>query len=119
MAFISSLMSVKFPIALEVKGNETCSRLFLGGTTNDIGQCPMDTMHQIKMTGSREAWLSLSAVMMMFSRFLPEFFFSKLFKEIQIGISKDLACTDLTQIGLKVSHVQILPHFHALNSSSL
>ena len=30
-------MSAKLPIALEFKGNETCSRLFLGGTMNDIG----------------------------------------------------------------------------------
>ena len=37
MAFISSLMSAKLPIALEFKGSETCSRLFLGGTMNDIG----------------------------------------------------------------------------------
>ena len=37
MATISSLMSAKLPIALEVKGTETCSRLFLGGTMNDIG----------------------------------------------------------------------------------
>ena len=30
-------MSAKLPIALEFPGNETCNRLFLGGTMNDIG----------------------------------------------------------------------------------
>ena len=53
MAFISSLMSAKLPIALEFKGNETCSRLFLGGTMNNIGHYASNKDKDDGVTGGK------------------------------------------------------------------
>ena len=55
MAFISSLMSAKLPIALEVKGNDTCNRLFLGGTMNDIGH--YESNKDDRVTGAKAQFI--------------------------------------------------------------
>ena len=46
-------MSAKLPIALEFKGNETCSRLFLGGTMNNIGHYASNKDKDDGVTGGK------------------------------------------------------------------
>ena len=48
----------------------------------------LDTMHQIRMTGSRGPRLSLSTVMMMFNSFLPEFFFANYSRKFKLELAK-------------------------------